>query len=166
MRRVAALMDVWAARLDLADAERARWRAAGMLHDVLREADPESLAATVEPALRAVPDSLLHGPAAAARLRAAGVGDEGLLEAVAFHTIGRAGMGTLGRMLYVADFLEPGRTFEREWRAGLRERMPDEAPAVLPEVVAARIRHLLAAGSRVRPESLGFWNALVEEGGW
>jgi hypothetical protein len=35
---------------------------------------------------------------------------------------------------------------------------------VLPAVVAARIRHLLEAGSKVRPESLGFWNALVQEG--
>jgi hypothetical protein len=42
--------------------------------------------------------------------------------------------------------------------------MPEAAAAVLPAVVAARIRHLLEAGSKVRPESLGFWNALVQEG--
>jgi 2-amino-4-hydroxy-6-hydroxymethyldihydropteridine diphosphokinase len=164
MRRVAALMEEWACTLDLQPGERDRWRAAGMLHDVLREAAPASLATEVEPHLRDVPPSLLHGPAAAARLRSLGVGDEGLLEAVAFHTIGRAGLGALGRMLYAADFLEPGRSFEQEWRAGLRRRMPEEAAAVLPAVVAARIRHLLEAGSKVRPESLGFWNALVQEG--
>jgi hypothetical protein len=67
-------------------------------------------------------------------------------------------------MLYAADFLEPGRSFEQEWRAGRRPRKPGEAAAVLPAGVAAGIRHRLEAGSKVRPESLGFWNALVQEG--
>jgi len=166
MRRVAGLLDGWAGECGLGDAERARWRAAGMLHDALREAEPRSLVPLVPPSLRDLPASLLHGPAAATRLREEGVRDEGLLEAVAYHTIGRAGLGPLGRMLYVADFLEPGRTFEPEWRAALRGRMPDDEPAILAEVVAARIGHLVAARSNVRPESLEFWNALVEEEGW
>lgn len=166
MRRVARLLDGWAGERDLDDAGRARWRAAGMLHDVLREAEPTSLVPLVPPSLRDLPDSLLHGPAAATRLREEGVRDEGLLEAVAYHTIGRAGLGPLARMLYVADFLEPGRTFEPGWRAELRARMPEDEPAVLAEVVAARIGHLVASRSTVRPESLEFWNALVEEEGW
>lgn len=166
MRRVARLLDGWAGERGLDDAARARWRAAGMLHDVLREAEPASLVPLVPPSLRDLPDSLLHGPAAATRLREEGVRDEGLLEAVAYHTIGRAGLGSLARMLYAADFLEPGRTFEPAWRAELRGRMPEDEPAVLAEVVAARIGHLVASRSKVRPESLEFWNALVEEEGW
>lgn len=141
-----------------------RWKAAGMLHDVLRDADPADLVDRVPPHLRSLPASLLHGPAGADRLRREGVEDEAFLQAIAYHTVGHAGLGRLGRALYIADFLEPGRTFEREWRAGLRARMPAEKDAVLPVVVAARIRHLIDRGSAVHPESLAFWNGLVEEG--
>jgi HD superfamily phosphohydrolase YqeK len=164
MRRVAELLDGWARASGHGDEERGRWRAAGMLHDVLREADPERLAPAVAPELRDLPSSLLHGPAAAARLREEGVADAELLEAIAYHTIGRPGLGLLGRMLYAADFLEPGRTFEAEWRADLRARMPGDLDAVLPVVVAARIEHLISSGSRARAETLAFWNTLAEEG--
>ncbi|HSH45815.1 MAG TPA: HD domain-containing protein, partial [Longimicrobiales bacterium] len=42
IRRVAGLMDTWAEALGLEAAERGRWRAAGILHDSLRDADPET----------------------------------------------------------------------------------------------------------------------------
>jgi 2-amino-4-hydroxy-6-hydroxymethyldihydropteridine diphosphokinase len=164
MRRVATLLDDWAAELRLDEATRARWRAAAWLHDALREADPGRLAAEVEPGLRGLPPALLHGPAVASRLRAEGVADQELLQAVAYHTIGTADLGGTGRMLYMADFLDPGRTFAPSWRAELRARMPADAAAVLTHVVGARIRYLIDAGSAVRGETLGFWNALVEEG--
>ncbi|MEN8376395.1 MAG: HD domain-containing protein [Gemmatimonadota bacterium] len=163
MRRVAILLDEWAEELRLDGATRARWRAAAWLHDALREADPGRLAAEVDPGLRGLPPALLHGPAAASRLRAEGVADQELLQAVAYHTIGVAGLAGTGRMLYVADFLDPGRTFAPSWRAELRARMPADSAAVLPHVVGARIRYLIDAGSAVRGETLGFWNALVEE---
>ncbi len=55
-------------------------------------------------------DKLVHGPAAAALLvRDFAVDDPGLLEAVAFHTVGRPGMGELAVILYCADKLEEGR---------------------------------------------------------
>ncbi len=165
MRRVAALLDGWARASGREESERARWRAAGMLHDVLRDADPEDLLPDVPEELRDLPPKLVHGPAAASRLRAEGVADEGLLEAVAFHTIGKPGLARLGRMLYVADFLEPGRSFEPEWRAELRSRMPGELDDVLRAVVAARIDHLEAQGSRVRPETVAFRRTLEEVGG-
>jgi HD superfamily phosphohydrolase YqeK len=84
----------------------------------------------------------LHGPAAAERLREEGVADEELLAAVAYHTIGDPSFGQLGRALYAADFLEPGRTFRAEWRAELRERVPAELDAVVLEVARARVAHV------------------------
>lgn len=164
MRRVAALLDEWARASGRDEAERGRWRAAGMLHDVLREADPAVLIREVPRDLRGLPPALVHGPAAAARLRREGVEDEPLLEAVAYHTIGRPGLALPGRMLYVADFLEPGRSFEADWRAELRARMPGDLDAVLRAVVDARIDHLMSEGSGVRPETLAFRESLAEEG--
>ncbi|HUH14052.1 MAG TPA: hypothetical protein VMK65_13135, partial [Longimicrobiales bacterium] len=66
---------------------------------------------------------------------------------------------------YLADFLEPGRDFSVEWRASLRQRMPEELDAVLAEVLAARLGHLLEERRAIRPETLSFWNGLASEPG-
>ncbi len=162
-RRVVALLDDWACRFGFDPAERRRWRAAGWLHDALRDADPTSLRARVPAWARDLPGPLLHGPAAAARLEAEGVRDRAVLDAVAYHTLGHPDLGRLGRALYLADFLEPGRAFEPARRAALRARMPDAFDEVLVEVAAARIMHLIESRRPVRPESLAFWNSLVAE---
>jgi len=161
MARVAALLGEWADALGLDVVDRMRWRAAGHLHDTLRDERPEALRPQVPERFRLLPGPLLHGPAAAERLREAGVADDELLHAIAFHTIGDAGLRGLGRALYAADFLEPGRAFLSDWRAELRARMPLELDAVLGEIVRARIENLLARGSPVLPETMGLWNALA-----
>jgi HD superfamily phosphohydrolase YqeK len=164
MGRVASLLDAWAGELGLSHADRVRWRAAGWLHDALRDEDAEVLRPLVSERFRSLPGQILHGPAAAVRLAAEGVRDEELLGAVRFHTIGDAGLGVLGRALYAADFLEPGRKFLDEWRGELRARLPGELDAVLFEIVRARIGHLRERTTSVLPETMGFWNALAGEG--
>jgi HD superfamily phosphohydrolase YqeK len=155
---VAACLDTWARALGLGERERARWRAAGLLHDALRDAPPE----TFDP--EAAPDwpaPLRHGPATALRLRREGVDDEELLAAIAYHTTGHPDFGLLGRFLYLADALEPGRPWRPAWRAALRARLPEDADAVLREVAAARIADAVRRGHPLRPETVGFWNALA-----
>lgn len=165
MQRVTDLLGAWADQLGLDEVERARWRAAGNLHDALRDEDPEELRARVPPALRELPGPLLHGPAAAERLRVDGVDDGELLAAVSFHTVGSAGFGRLGRALYAADFLEPGRPFRPDWRAELRGRMPAALDDVVVEIVRSRIIHRLEGGGRILPRTVDFWNRLVEDRG-
>ncbi len=159
--RVAALIDAWATALGLPDDERRRWRAAAWLHDALRDADPRKLRQAVPEELRALPGLVLHGPAVAERLRAAGVEDEALLRAIAYHTLGHPALDQLGRALYLADFLEPGRTFEPLRRAVLRARMPHSMDAVLRSVVGARLRHIVRAGHALSRESVDFWNVVA-----
>lgn len=149
--RVAALLGEWAQALALPEDEQTRWLAAGWLHDVLREADPDELRPLVPEEFRALPGKLLHGPAAAERL--AGEADPELLDAIRYHTLGSARFGTLGRALYLADFLEPGRRYEPEWTAALRGRMPHDLTGVLREVVEARVRHVTESGSILHPET-------------
>jgi HD superfamily phosphohydrolase YqeK len=157
LEQVAGLLETWAAELALEPDVRARWAAAGWLHDALRDADPRLLAS----AAPEYPEKVRHGPAVAARLRELGVDDEELLEAIAFHTLGRPGLGTLGRFLFVADYLEPGRDFEEDERARLRQRMPSAAASVLREVCARRIAQRLRDGKPLRRETMDFWNELV-----
>jgi predicted HD superfamily hydrolase involved in NAD metabolism len=56
--------------------------------------------------------AMWHGIAAATVGRTEfSVSDSQVLEAIAFHTTGTPGMSAVGLVLYVADFLEPTRSF-------------------------------------------------------
>jgi 2-amino-4-hydroxy-6-hydroxymethyldihydropteridine diphosphokinase len=164
--RVASLLREWAVVRGESPQDVARWTAAGYLHDALRGAQNEELRQLVPEAMAELPGNILHGPAAAERLRLDGVGDEELLRAVEYHTLGHAGFGDLGLALYAADFLEPGRRFRNEWRAELRTRMPGELEEVVREILAARIRHLLDRDRPVRPETMEFWNTMTSGQAW
>lgn len=164
MARVASLLDAWAGALRLPEEERIRWRAAAWLHDALRNADEAALRSRVPPAMALLPGPLLHGPAAAERLRVDGVADGELLHAIAYHTLGHPELTRLGLALYAADFLEPGRDLLNEWREHLRERMPADLHAVVREILAARIVHLVGRGSPLRAETVAFWNRMAGEG--
>ena len=160
MGRVAALMRDWAGALGLPAGEVRRWAATGWLHDALREGAPEALRARVEPAFRDLPPKLLHGPAAALRLD--GEADEEMREAIRFHTLGSPRWGRLGRALYLADFMEPGRSWDPDYTASLRARMPGEMDAILAEVVRMRVDHIRANGGVPHPETQAFYEQVVE----
>lgn len=164
--RVADLMRRWAEATGRNHADRTRWIAAAYLHDMLKDADERELLEAVLPAHRELPGPVLHGPAAATRLRQEGVEDRPLLDAVAWHSLGHPELETIGTALYAADFLEPGRELHEEWRGQLRGRMPDELDDVVREIVATRIRHLLERGRRIRPETIGFWNRFAGGEPW
>jgi 2-amino-4-hydroxy-6-hydroxymethyldihydropteridine diphosphokinase len=161
MERVADLLEQWADALGLDGDEVTRWRAVGFLHDALRDADPVSLVAEVNPADLDLPPRVLHGPAAARRLQ--GDVSPRLLMAIRYHTIGHPDLDDLGRALYLADFLEPGRSLLEDWRADLRSRMPHDRDAVLLEVLASRIRHLLDRRAPLRRETADFWTRVALE---
>lgn len=166
MARVARLLGDWARERGETPADAARWVAAGFLHDALRDEDHDVLRAGVDPVFRGLPGKVLHGPAAAWRLREAGVEDEELLHAIAYHTLGSAGFGTLGLALYAADFLEPGRKMREDWRAALRDRAPIDLENVVKEILSARIGYLLEKGRPLHPGTLEFWNRMSEGQPW
>lgn len=160
--RVMTLIGEWADAAGVGAEVKQRWQNAARLHDALRDAPPDELRPQVAPEFADWPDAALHGPAVAARLRAEGEQDESLLTAVTYHTIGHPSLDETGHMLYLADFLEPGRTFDPVGRAAWRARMPHDAGAVLREVLAARIQHLIAAHRPMRHETLAFWNQIAK----
>ena len=166
MARVAALMRDWARARREPPTEEARWVAAGFLHDALRDEDHEALRGLVDPPFQALPGKVLHGPGMARRLKDEGVEDRELLHAISYHTLGSAGFGVLGRALYAADFLEPGRRIREEWRADLRLRALVDLDEVVKEILSARIGYLLDRGRPVHPETLGFWNRVSEGQPW
>jgi HD superfamily phosphohydrolase YqeK len=158
--RVALLLGEWAAALELSPEERTRWKAAGYLHDALRDAPPAELRPLVPPAFAHLAGPALHGPAAATMLRQDGVDDESLLRAITCHTIGHPEFDELGRALYIADYIEPGRKYTPARLAEMRARMPRERAAVLLDVLNARMARQLSEGRPIRAETAAFWNVV------
>jgi HD superfamily phosphohydrolase YqeK len=162
MERVAALLGEWALALGLSEAEQRRWKAAGYLHDALKEESIEILRELVPASFRHGSGKLLHGPAAAEKLRRDGLDDDSLLHAIAYHTIGHPDLDDLGRALFIADYVEPGRKYESARLAALRGRMPRAREEVLRDVLRARIEALLREGRPIRSETAAFWNAVKD----
>src|SRR5215207_7551580 len=135
--RVAGLLERWAAELRLGAAEAQAWRDAGRWHDALRDA-PEAELRALAGDVR-LPASVLHGPAAAARLTASGEQRHDVLEAIRWHTLGSAAWGRCGRALYMADFLDPGRPFTRPDRAFLAAHVTNDFDGVFRQVVRQRL---------------------------
>ena len=162
IERVAQLAARWAEELGVPDSERHRWLRAVWLHDALRDAPLAELDRWASDA--SGPPELRHGPASAARARAEGEDDRGVLDAVRYHSLGLAEWDMVGRILYCADYLDPGRPFDREHRAELAERLHSDPGAVLRDVARARLRHIVESGWPVHDLTRRFWNSLVTIG--
>jgi HD superfamily phosphohydrolase YqeK len=134
--------------MEVSPRERGRWLKAVWLHDALRDAPPTR--------------GLTHGGAAADRAAQDGESDRGVLDAVRYHSVGYAGWDDVGKMLYLADFLEPGRHRRRKQRAKLAKRVPRDRDGVLREIVALHVRSRVRAGRAIDPRTLEFWNSLTQ----
>ena len=160
-RRVATLAAEFAARWS-ADPEEAYL--AGLLHDYCRGLTPEEVLARAEAAglavgelERARPRPLLHAPLAAVELRRFGF-SEACLRAVATHTVGGAGMDPLQKSVYLADAIEPGRSYPGvEELRGLAANSLDEA---LRALVRATIVDLVERRRSIHPGTIALYNEL------
>jgi HD superfamily phosphohydrolase YqeK len=159
IERVAALVSSWAEEMGIPASERHRWLRAVWLHDALRDAPAEELErwASTTPG----PANLRHGPASAARAKADGEVDRGVLDAVRYHSVGLAEWDMVGRTLYCGDYLEPGRTRDREHRAELAARFARDSGGVLREVARERVSRMVQSGWPLPEPTVRFWNSLV-----
>lgn len=147
VERVAALLAAWAGAMPVPEVERTRWLKAAWLHDALRDAPAAN--------------ELAHGPLAAERAARDGETDQGVLDAVRHHSLGFARWDDVGKMLYLADYLEPGRSFDQQLRRSLAARVPEDRDDVLKQVAARRIARIIDGRWPLLPETVDFWNALV-----
>ena len=162
IQRVAELAADWAERMGVPDSERNRWLRAVWLHDALRDAPAGELEQWASSTNG--PPELRHGPASAARAKAEGETDRGVLDAVRYHSLGLAEWDMVGRILYCADYLEPGRSFQPEQRADLAESLPEDPGGVLREVARSRLTHTIRSGWPVLEPTVRFWNSLAVTG--
>lgn len=158
IERVVALLQQWSDAMALDRQTQTAWRDAGWWHDALRDADEASLRALTGDGQR--PAGMLHGPAAALRLEALGETRGDVLEAIRWHTVGWSGWTRTGRALYMADFLEPGRSFMQADRAFLADRVPEAFDAVFRQVVRLRLEWAIREGKGLAPETVSLWNTV------
>jgi HD superfamily phosphohydrolase YqeK len=155
--RVTAVLDEWTAQLKLKKAEARMWHDAGLLHDALRDA-PEEMLRELGGDLPGFELDMLHGPAAAELLRRQGETRTDLLDAIRYNTVGSCAWARLGRALYMADYLEPGRKFSRADRAYLATQVPSDFDGTFRQVVRARLEWSLREGMQLYPETVQLWN--------
>lgn len=137
---------------------------AALAHDIERETETAELLRVAEreglsvTSLERAHPVLLHGPVAAWRLACLNPSTpDSVVQAVRHHTLGHADLDAVGLVLYIADYVEPGRSHLRsEERARIltASTLEDAALGVIRharrrfgtlESVTERMAHALAA---------------------
>jgi 2-amino-4-hydroxy-6-hydroxymethyldihydropteridine diphosphokinase len=156
--RVTGLLVQWATELRLAPDEAAAWRDAGLLHDALRDLDEPELRRLAADETSDV--NVLHGPAAprgspprARRARRCST------PCATTRSAARP-WGRVGRALYMADYLEPGRKFARGDRAFLAAHAAHDFDGVFRQVVRQRLEWTLREGKGLHASTVAMWNAV------
>jgi predicted HD superfamily hydrolase involved in NAD metabolism len=141
------------------DIDPGKGRIAGIAHDIARNFHEDKLAAYagrdgrgISPEESALP-ILLHGRAGAEFIKETwDVQDRDILEAVRNHTCGKPGMCLLSRILFVADYLEPGRKFLPEDKR--LEVLSVGLDEMVLFVLKGKFAHLKKKGREILPDSL------------
>jgi predicted HD superfamily hydrolase involved in NAD metabolism len=133
-------------------------RLAGMLHDLARlypanrlveECDDRNM--PIDAFERANPIVLHARLGAVIAQETFGVHDAEVLSAITKHTVGDGDMSPLDCVVYLADGLEPGRSFPE--RAGLWELAKTDLHAAMRETLVSSLRHLEKKGNAVAPQT-------------
>lgn len=153
--RVIGVMEELADRHGL-DPELARW--AGFGHDLAREFSRPCLLAesrrlnldgdefmTSEPIL-------WHGPIAAKWLQNQNIGDPSVWQAIRYHTTAGPGLGPMAKALFIADAVEPGRSFPA--REGLQALALKDLESGYRAVLEATVSYTQQRGLVLHPDTV------------
>lgn len=112
--------------------------------------------------------SVWHGLVAAQEaVTTYGVEDREVLEAVAYHSTGRRGIGPIGLAIYVADFTEPSRRWEGVEAARAELLGKDNLTEAARHVAQYKLRRLQQQGKPTHPLTIemGQWlESTMEKG--
>lgn len=138
---------------------------AGLLHDCAKEIPYYDMLALLEK-YNLKPDTLtkssaalLHGPLGACIAKDLfGVSDK-IFDAITYHTTGKANMDMLTKIVYIADFIEPNRTFDgAEITRKIAFENIDEAVIRACGIV---IVHTVNKGGIIHPDTVDARNYLL-----
>lgn len=136
-------------------------RRAGILHDITKALGPkeqlhicEKYAMMLTRTQRENP-KLLHAKTGAVVAREIFGESEQVVQAIWWHTTGRAGMSLLEKILYIADYMEPNRSFSGV--ETLRELVWKDLDAAVFCGLDQAVRYLRELGRVIDEESLRAW---------
>ncbi|UJF16694.1 bis(5'-nucleosyl)-tetraphosphatase (symmetrical) YqeK [Jeotgalibaca sp. MA1X17-3] len=138
---------------------------AAILHDYAKELPKETMDSIVQeeqwnPEILQYGSQIWHGPAGAYFAeKKFGITDETILTAIRDHTIGSEKMSLTGKILFVADYIEPGRKFPGVQNA--RALAMESLDQAVMFKITQTIIHLVEKGILVYPETLTVYNAWV-----
>jgi predicted HD superfamily hydrolase involved in NAD metabolism len=143
---------------------------AALLHDLCREYTEDSLlklagnfGIVIDDIEKAEP-VLLHGSVAAALTRTElGIDNPDVLEAISFHITGGPGVSALAKLIYIADFIEPGRAYQV---AGIlrEEALQIEPEQLLLKVYDRTLDFLVRKSYLIHPRGIAGRNELIMKG--
>lgn len=142
---------------------------AGILHDIMKDTDPqEQLRVMTESgiALSEVEQSshkLWHAISGAAFVRTQlGITDEDILNAIRYHTTGRAGMSVLERIVFIADFTSAEREFDGADK--LKKLVEKDLREAILAGLTFTIRDLAGRGKTIHPDAIAAYNDMLLHG--
>lgn len=142
---------------------------AAILHDVAKFSDKEWMKSIMEkeamdPLLLEYHAELWHAPVGAyVAAYEFGVEDEDVLNAIRYHTTGRAGMSDLEKVVYIADLVEPNRKFKGVEE--LRQLKEQGLDVMMEACVKHSIDFLVSKNQPVYPDSLKCYEYFVQQKG-
>lgn len=139
---------------------------AALLHDIGKPLAPEKLLNLAKKYKLEIDDiaktetDLLHGPVGSNIAHEEfAVKDQEILQAISYHTTGRANMSKLEKIIYLADYIEEGRDFP-----GL-ERLRKVTRESLDQAVLLglnnSIQHIIQSGKLIHPNTIEARNDLL-----
>ena len=143
---------------------------AGLLHDIMKEADREEQEKYICMDTRRIPEyyeispKLMHAHAGASYVRRElGIKDKDVLAAIRYHTTGRAGMSLLERVVFLADFTSADRDYhDIDTMRSLASKSMEKA---MLYALSSSITHLVSKGRLVHPDAIDAYNDLLLSGG-
>ncbi|WP_108669578.1 bis(5'-nucleosyl)-tetraphosphatase (symmetrical) YqeK [Peribacillus acanthi] len=105
-------------------------------------------------------EELWHAPVGAYLVeKEAGIKDGEVLDAIRYHTSGRIGMALLEKIVFLADYIEPGRHFPGVEE--VREAAKEDLEYALFLSVRNTIQFLMKKNQRIYPDTFYMYNDLL-----
>ena len=104
--------------------------------------------------------SIWHAPVGAIYVQEKlGIEDTDILSAITYHTTGREGMSPLEKIVFLADYIEPGRDFPGVEE--VRQLAEEDLDQAVLKALANTIQFLVGKNSAVFPDTIGAYNDLI-----
>jgi len=139
---------------------------AGILHDCAREFKNEEIIKICKENNIEIDDicglepKILHGPVGAVIAKNEyGINDEEILGAICCHTTGRKNMTVLDKIIFLADYIEPGRDFPGVDK--IRKAVYEDLDTGMVVSLVNTIKHLAKKRQLIQKDTIDTWNYIM-----